>query len=354
MILVSEDDLSDLRNRLQATRWPQPWPGTGDLSWTAGTPAGELRRLAEYWADGYDWPFHEAAINALPWHSAVIDAVPVRYLRFEARRSGALPLLLTNGWPSSFYELVGLARRLSETFTVIVPCLPGFPGAPVTAVSMPTHELWHRLMSEHLGFAHYGAHGGDLGAGTTARLAQAHPSAVTGIHVMSVADPVHYDLDSLTDEERAYLAEVAAWFSAEGAYEHQQMTRPTTLSYGLSDSPVGLLGWLLEKYHAWGAGFDDDAILTQASLYWHTNTIATSFRPYWDYAEGRTERVLRVDVPTAVAVFPGDLTQPPRSWAERSYNVVRYTRMPRGGHFSPHDEPDLLAADLTEFFADLA
>ncbi len=165
---------------------------------------------------------------------------------------------------------------------------------------------------------------------------------------------MRYDLDSLSDEERTYLAEVAAWFSAEGAYEHQQMTRPTTLSYGLSDSPVGLLGWLLEKYHAWGARFDDDAILTQASLYWHTNTIATSFRPYWDYAEGRTERVLRVDVPTAVAVFPGDLTQPPRSWAERSYNVVRYTRMPRGGHFSPHDEPDLLAADLTEFFADLA
>lgn len=146
---------------------------------------------------------------------------------------------------------------------------------------------------------------------------------------------------------------MARWFADEGAYEHQQMTRPTTLSYGLSDSPIGLLAWLLEKYHAWDSAFSDDEILTQASLYWHTGTIATSFRPYWEFGQGMAEQVRRVETPTAIAVFPNDLSQPPRSWAQRTYNVVRYTRMPRGGHFAPHQEAELLAADVRTFFESL-
>ena len=383
MITVADAELAELRNRLAATRWPQPYPGTAPGDWTGGTAADELRRLVSYWAAGYDWRRHEAAINALPWAAADLAGAgqPVYYLRFDAEPAQdeaagtrpALPLILTNGWPSSFLELVGLARRLSTpsrwggdpggAFTVVVPCLPGFPFSPQPPAlpgPVPTHELWHRLMQDELGFTRYGAHGGDLGAGTTSLLAQAHPEAVAGIHLMSVADPAAYDPATLTAAERDYLGQVAGWFAADGAYEHQQMTRPITLSYGLADSPAGLLAWMVEKYEAWSdhggdlsSVFSDDDILTQASLYWHTNCIATSFRPYYEYARGLTERVSRVDVPTAVAVFPKDLSQPPRSWAERTYHVVRYTEMPRGGHFAPHEQPELLAADLAAFFGPL-
>ena len=370
LISVADDDLDDLRGRLRRTRWPAGWPGAG--GWDAGTDPRELRRLADYWAAGYDWRKHEAEINALPSRFADIDGTPVHYLRFDAERPGALPIILTHGWPSSVLELAGLAQRLAEpsrhggdaadAFTVIVPSLPGYAFSPQRPVlgggeNGQTHELWHRLMRGVLGFERYAAHGGDLGAGISSRLAGAHPEAVAGVHLLAVAFPPRYDADSLTADERAYLDSVAAWTAEEGGYQHEQSTRPLTLSYGLTDSPAGLLAWITEKYRAWSdcggdlpARFSDYFVLTQASLYWFTNSIGTSFRPYYEYQRGLTDRVERVTVPTAVAVFPADLTQPPREWAERVYNVTRYTRMPRGGHFAAHEEPELLAADITEFF----
>ena len=373
MLRVPDGDLEELRSRLRGTRWPRPWPaGTGD-DWEAGATASELRRLADYWAGGYDWRAAEAAINALPGRTASVDGTEVFYLRFDAETPGALPIVLTHGWPSTFLELTELARRLAapsryggqagDAFTVIVPALPGFPLSPQRPSlpsATPTYELWHQLMNDELGFARYAAHGGDLGAGVTSLLGQEHPEAVAGIHLLAVADPPGYDPDAVTPEERGYLDAVAAWFADDGGYEHEQMTRPLTLSFGLSDSPVGLLSWLTEKYRAWSdcdgdlaKRFSDDFILTQASLYWFANAISTSFRPYYEYARRLTPRVRKVSVPTAVAVFPKDLSQPPRSWAERTYHVTRYTVMPRGGHFAAHEEPDLLAADLAEFFRPL-
>jgi pimeloyl-ACP methyl ester carboxylesterase len=365
VIAVADAELDELRARLRSTRWGGLWPVDG---WEAGVDAAELRRLVDYWAGGYDWRSQEADINALPSYFAEIGGTPVHYLRFDGERGDALPIVLTNGWPSSFLELVTLARRLAapsqyggdaaDAFTVIVPSLPGFafsPQRPELADSLQTHEIWHRLMSDELGFTRYAAHGGDLGAGITSRLGEAHPEALVGIHLMAVASPVSYE--AVTAEEQAYLDSVAKWSADEGGYQHEQSTRPLTLSYGLSDSPVGLLAWIVEKYRAWSdcggdlsSRFSDDFLLTQASLYWFTNTISTSFRPYYEYAQGLTRRVERVTVPTAVALFPADLTQPPRSWAERLYNVTRYTRMPRGGHFAAYEEPELLAQDLTQFF----
>ena len=366
-IQVSEAELDDLQQRLRRTRWPTPWPLPG---WDAGTDATELRRLVEYWSSDYDWRVHEAAINALPSYIAHIEGIPLHFLKFDGEGPNARPIVLTHGWPSSFLELTDLARRLatpsqhggdeSDAFTVVVPSLPGFALSP-QQVSLPgtlsTHEIWHRLMHDTLGFERYAAHGGDLGAGITSRLAEAHPESLIGIHLLAVGNPIDLDLSGVTQEEQAYLDAVAAWFAEEGAYEHQQMTRPVTLSYGLSDSPAGLLGWILEKYRAWSdcAGelssrFSDDFLLTQASLYWFTNTISTSFRPYYEFHRHFTQPVRRVTVPTAVAVFPADLSQPPRSWAERTHNVTRYTRMSRGGHFAAHEEPELLGEDLTEFF----
>jgi pimeloyl-ACP methyl ester carboxylesterase len=245
----------------------------------------------------------------------------------------------------------------------VVPSLPGFgftPQQETVPGVLPTHELWHRLMREGLGFTRYAAHGGDLGAGVTARLAHAHPESVLGIHVLAVAPPAHVDPASLTDDERTHLEEIGAWQAQEGGYQHQQATRPLTLAHGLSDSPVGLLAWLLEKYHLWSdhrqgrpATLDDDVVLTQVSLYWFTNTIATSFRPYWEFAQGVLPPLGRVRVPTTVALFPADLTHPPRSWAERTYDVQRWTPMPRGGHFAALEEPALLGEDITEFFRGL-
>lgn len=369
VIAVPDADLDDLRSRLRRTRWPDPWPAPG---WSAGTDPAELRRLTAYWADGYDWRTHEAAINALPSHFADIDGTSLHYLRFDGERPEALPIVLTHGWPSTVLELVDLARRLSapsqyggdptDAFTVIVPSLPGFAFSPQrpTLEAEQTHELWHHLMHDELGFTRYAAHGGDLGAGISARLAEAHPEALVGIHVLAVAAPTEYDPASLTPQERAHLDSITAWSTEEGGYQHQQSTRPITLSYSLTDSPTGLLAWIVEKYRAWSdcggdlsSRFSDDFVLTQASLYWLTNTIGTSFRPYYEYNRGLTRRVERVDVPTALALFPADLAHPPRTWAERTYNLTRYTAMPRGGHFAAHEEPALLADDLTDFFRPL-
>lgn len=367
VITVSDADLHDLRARLRVTRWAEPWPVGG---WEAGTDVAELRRLVTFWADGYDWRAHESAINALPSHHADLDGTPVHYLRYDGEHPGALPIVLTHGWPSSFLELTVLAERLAtpsryggkaeDAFTVIVPSLPGFafsPQRPTLSTADQTHDLWHRLMHDELGFRRYAAHGGDLGAGITSRLAEAHPEAVVGIHLLAAAAPAEYDPAGLTPEERTYLASVAAWQAEEGGYMHQQNTRPLTLAPALADSPAGLLAWIVEKYRAWSdcegdlsARFSDDFVLTQASLYWFTNTISTSFRPYYEYAHHLTRRVRRVDVPTALALFPADLSRPPRSWAERTYNLTRYTDMPRGGHFAAHEEPELLAHDITEFF----
>jgi pimeloyl-ACP methyl ester carboxylesterase len=332
-----------------------------------------LQRLVEYWCTDFDWRTQEAAINALPSAVADIGGTAVHFLRYEGEHPDALPIVLTHGWPSSFLELSDFAARLAapsrhggdprDAFTVIVPSLPGFgfsPQRPSLPADVPTHEIWHRLMRDELGFERYGAHGGDLGAGVSSLLAEAHPEAVVGVHLLAVADPVDLDPATVTDEEQAYRDALAKWFAEDGGYEHEQMTRPVTLSYGLADSPVGLLAWIVEKYREWSdcegelsRTFSDDFVLTQASLYWFTNTISTSFRPYYEYAGHYTRRVRHVAVPTAVAVFPKDLVQPPRSWAERTYNVIRYTRMPRGGHFAAHEQPELLAQDLTAFFQSL-
>ncbi|HEX6448913.1 MAG TPA: epoxide hydrolase [Trebonia sp.] len=291
---VPDADLDELRSRLRRTRWPEPWPpqdaGSG---WEAGTDSGELRRLVTYWADEYDWRLQEAAINALPGQVASPDGTDVFYLRFDPEVPGALPIVLTHGWPSSFLELVPLARRLSapsrhggqpaDAFTVIVPALPGYPLSPQQPAlpPAPTHELWHRLMHDELGFARYAAHGGDLGAGVTSRLGQAHPEAVAGIHLLAVADPAGYDPATVTPAEREYLDAVAAWYADGGGYAHEQRTRPRTLSFGLSDSPAGLLAWIVEKYREWSdcdgdlsRRFSDDFVLTQASLYWFANAIS--------------------------------------------------------------------------------
>ncbi|MHA6694940.1 epoxide hydrolase family protein [Homoserinimonas sp. A520] len=364
LISVHQRDVDELQNRIFTTKWPQSWPVE---PWTAGSDVEEVRRLADYWGDGYDWRVHEAQINALPSYVAEFEGQKVHFLRFDAEDQDAPAVVLTNGWPSTFFEMVELARRLSSpstygetgpSFTAVVPSLPGFTFSDASATSpprIPTHELWHRLMLG-LGFNQYFAHGGDLGNGITSRLAAGHPEALIGIHVMSVGMPREWDEASLADEERAHLARIEVWNREEGAYMHQHRTRPLSLAFGLSDSPVGLLAWILEKYRTWSDrssgqafGLTDDFLLTQASLYWFTNTIGTSFRPYYEALSPHEY----VTVPTALALFPADLQQPPRAWAERSHNVRRYTKLAAGGHFAPIEQSAILSDDIRAFFTEL-
>jgi pimeloyl-ACP methyl ester carboxylesterase len=360
-IAVPDGDVADLRRRLAVTRWPQPIPGCE--TWELGTEETTLRRLAGRWGDGYDWRAAERALNELPHFVVDLDGADVHYVHLRGSGDAPFPLVLTHGWPGSFFELIRVARLLAaRSFDVVVPSLPGFGFSaqrPERTDPWSTPELWHCLMTKILGYERYGAHGGDLGAGVSTRLAARHPEAVAGVHLTAVAPPELDDDAVLSEAEREYVEHVAQWNRDEGAYMHQQQTRPVTLAYGLSDSPVGLLGWLVEKYRAWSdshgdlrSRFADDDVLTWASLYWYTNAIAPSFRPYND-AYATPARTPEVTVPTAVAVFPGDLSQPPREWAERRYAVQRYTVMPRGGHFAAWEEPDLLAEDVATFFDEL-
>ena len=252
---VPREDLDDLRDRLARTRWPRAWPGDGHEAAQDDGPV--LRRLVTRWATGDDWEAQQAAINALPSYTADVDGTPVHFLLYPGESPDSLPPVVTHGWPSSFVEMPRLADRLAnpsrygrdprQSFTVVVPSLPGFglsPQRPELPARTSTHELWHALLHEVLGFERYGAHGGDLGAGVTSLLAQEHPASVIGAHVLAVADPADTDPTTLTAEERAYLDEARAWFAEAGGYEHEQMTRPLTLAHGLSDSPAGLLAWI--------------------------------------------------------------------------------------------------------------
>lgn len=368
---VAAHDFEDLRSRLRRSRWPSPFPVE---PWAAGTDRGVLERLVTYWADGFDWPDQVAHLNALDHRIVDLDGALVHFVYFAPEQpTHELPLILTHGWPSTFLELVALAQRLatpsrfarpsSGARAVIVPSLPGFGFSPPRSTlwaEPPTHELWHQVMTGAMGYPRYGAHGGDLGAGITTRLAVAHPEAVVGVHLLAPAWPDVIDEATFTEQEREFLRVDAAWDEEEGAYAHLQSTRPVTLSYGLADSPIGLLAWMLEKYRSWSdcdgdvsRRFSDDFILTQATIYWVTNTIASSFRPYYEYRLGRTP-FGPVEVPAGFAQFPRDLGTPPRSWLERSYRVERHTLMPRGGHFAAHEEPDLLAADIAAFFAEVS
>jgi pimeloyl-ACP methyl ester carboxylesterase len=353
-IAVPDEDLVDLQERLARARWPRRWP---EQPWAAGTDQQTLERLMDYWAEGFDWRAQEARLNAEPQRVVSLGGQRIHFLHLTADSPTGLPLILTNGWPSTFAEMIPLAHLLADLgHDVVVPSLPGFTFSSQAAAAppaTPTHELWHRLMAV-LGYERYVAHGGDLGAGITSRLGAAHPEAVAGIHLMAIMQAA--DRSDLTPAEEAYLDGIEKWIEEEGAYQHQQQTRPLTVAYGLSDSPLGLLSWIVEKYRAWsdcdgdiGTRWSDDDILLQASLYWFTNTVGTSFRPYFDYRAHPLPRAVMGAVPTAVAAFPHDLAVPPREFADRTYNVVRYTRFERGGHFAPHEEPGLLARDIHEF-----
>ena len=369
---IKEDVLTDLRERLKRTRWPDEIPESG---WDYGSNLAYVKELVDYWIEEFDWRKQEEAINGYSQYIAEVDGLDVHYIHERGKGPDPLPLLLIHGWPGSIVEFLDFIPLLTDpaahggderdSFDVVAPSLPGYgfsekPAVPGMGVNGMA-DVFAKLMSQ-IGYESYVAQGGDWGASISSRVGFSHSDKVKAIHINMILGGSPYlgpGSRPLSDAERQYIQEIGQWERDEGAYGHIQGTKPQTLAYGLNDSPAGLAAWIVEKWRSWSdcggdieSVYTKDQILTNVTLYWVTETINASMRIYyetrkdrWRLGQGR-----RIEVPTAVAVFPEELDRPVREWAERMYNVLRWTEFPRGGHFAAMEEPHALVADMREFF----
>jgi len=361
--------LDDLRRRLRATRWPD---APADAGWSLGTDVDYLRELVAYWADEFDWPAQEAALWRHPRLRVEVGGLGIHVVHARGAGPDPLPIVLSHGWPDSswrYQKVVGLLADPgahggdpADAFDVVVPDLPGFgwsdPPAGPPLDSIAVAGLWAQLMTA-LGYDRFVAAGGDLGSHVSRYLALDHPDRVAAVHRTDAGLPVFGgDAALLTDEERAWFAEVAAWGAAEGAYGAIHRTKPQTAAFGLTDSPVGLAAWIVEKLRSWSdcggdveRAFTKDEILTNVTQYWLAGTIGSSMRMYSANAAIAPEQLARrVEVPSGFSIFGGDVVRPPRAWGERTANVVRWAEPPKGGHFAPFEEPESYAQELRDFF----
>ncbi|HEU4837672.1 MAG TPA: epoxide hydrolase [Pyrinomonadaceae bacterium] len=375
-IHIEPQILSDLQERIRQTRWPDQAPGA---PWEQGADLEYLRQLLDYWADEFDWQTQERKLNAFIQFRAEIDGVQIHFVHERARNGHGVPLILTHGWPSTFVELLPLVPLLTDphargidgpAFDVIIPSLPGYGFSERPRRTGVNYQyvagLWHRLM-RGLGYDRYGAQGGDFGAGITTFMALENPKPMIGIHLsnLEIAPYTGAGARQLSAAEKIYRERNEEFWREEYGYKAIQSTKPQTLGYALNDSPAGLAAWILEKWRSWSDSrgnlnerISRDFLLTTVTLYWVTQTITSSMRDYFDNDNKRFRITLGreafVSVPTGIAVFAKNFVDegtPPREWAERLYNVRRWTPMPRGGHFAAVEEPELLARDIAAFFA---
>ncbi|MDR6971239.1 epoxide hydrolase [Leifsonia shinshuensis] len=354
---VPQPVLDDLRHRLEVAILPEQTPGP---DWSNGIPPHVLAGLVDRWRDGYDWRAFERRLDRYDQWMLDLDGCAVHVVRAPARApSGALPIVLTHGWPYSFASMLDLADLLSEERDVVIPSLPGYGYSaplPEPYSSFGTARRWHALMTRELGYDRYLTYGEDVGAGVSDWLAASSPESVAGI----VASHASFSGRSrpgveLTDEERTFLASVAS--PAESGYAHEQGTRPDTLAAALIDSPSGLLAWIVEKVAAWSDGdalerFDVDDVLTNVTLYWVTRSIGTSFRPYRESPDDDELHPV-ITVPASILVQRHEAAYP-RSLAEKSYADIRsFNRLERGGHFTAWEAPDAIAAAVRDLEARL-
>ena len=371
---VADSAIDDLRERLLRSRFPDQAPGE---PWAYGTDVDYLKQLVEYWHGHFDWRAQEARLNAFAQFKVPLHGIDLHYLHVEGEGPNPTPLLLSHGWPGSVFEFLDLIPRLTDparfggdpadAFTVIAPSLPGYglsfrPGQARFGVE-EIADCFAELMTDVLGYDRFAAQGGDWGAFVTSRLGMAHADRLIGIHLNFLAvrrDPKM--LSNPSAEEQRFLDELGVWLKEETGYQSIQGTRPQTLAFGLSDSPMGLAAWIVEKFRAWSdcggdveRVFTKDELLANISFYWFTGTIGASFWPYyarlhrpWPIAEGG------VNVPTGYAAFPCEILRPPRSVAEKVYTDIRcWTPMPKGGHFAAMEQPEALAREIVEFFRPL-
>ena len=356
--------VDDLNRRLESSRWAD----AVSSDWSYGMARDFLQALVRYWAREYRWDQRRAVLNRLPHYKATLDGYGLHYLHFRSERGEGTPLLLMNGWPSSFTEYQRLAPRLAQGeggFDVVVPTHPGFgfSDRPTDPYQVEPADLYPKLMTA-LGYDRFLASGTDIGSGVATRIALHHPDRVIGLHVSAVAaKPPAPGAAAATAEERAYQARAQAWDRDEGGYQAIQSSRPQTLAFGLADSPVGLASWIVEKFRNWSdcggdvlSVFPYEALIDNLMVYWTTNTIASSVRYYYEASRLRPPLLAGdfVSVPTAVTMWPHDLAIAPRAAAERLYNVRRYTAPSRGGHFPAWEAAELYEHELRQFAATLA
>jgi pimeloyl-ACP methyl ester carboxylesterase len=372
-IAVPDSVLEDLQRRLQTARWPDSIEAAG---WDYGTNIEYLKELVAYWRTKFDWRVQERALNRFSQFRADVDGFGLHFIYERGKGPAPLPILLSHGWPDSIARMQKLIPRLTDpaahggdardSFDVVVPSLPGFGfsdrpstrGFSVTRIA----ELFAKLMHDELGYARYAAHGGDWGSAITERLASQTPEQLIGIHLTDIpfwrlaAIPAK-DLDPSIEK---FLQAGRRWSRSEGAYGSIQATKPQTLAFGLNDSPVGLAGWIVEKFYSWSdcggdieRCFTKDELLTNVMIYWATQTIHSACRTYYESQRDLPQKAVRIEVPTGVAIFPKDLVNAPRECGELLFDIQRWQEMPRGGHFAALEQPDLLAAELREFFRPL-
>jgi pimeloyl-ACP methyl ester carboxylesterase len=370
---VPQADLDDLRDRLRRTRWPDELPGVG---WTRGVPLAYLKELAAYWADGYDWRKQEARLNQLPQFTTTIDGQNIHFLHVPSPEPDALPLLLTHGWPGSIVEFLNIIGPLTDprahggdpadAFHLVIPSIPGYGfSGPTRETGWTTNRVaraWAELMAR-LGYARYGAQGGDWGAFISPELGRIDPDRVVGVHLNAATmgfipfGPVDPEqLASFTDAEKARLERLATSTAGPGnGYFEVQATRPQTLAYALTDSPVGQLAWIMEKFKEWTHAaevpedaVDRDQLLTNVMLYWLTQTANSAARLYYENLHAGSFGQPPGTTPTGVAVFAEDYAI--RCYGERGNNIVHWTEFDRGGHFAAMEAPDLLVGDVRTFF----
>jgi pimeloyl-ACP methyl ester carboxylesterase len=363
---VPDAALDDLRDRLRRTRWPDR---ETVADWSQGAPLGYVRDLCAYWADGYDWRAREPVLNAWPHYRTTIDGLGLHFLYVRSPSAGAMPLLLTHGWPGSYVEFLEVIRTLTDpaaygadpkdAFDVVIPSLPGYgwsdhpteAGWGIERIA----DVWAELMSR-LGYSRYGAQGGDWGAAVTTCLAQQHPDALAGIHLNLIRGRPPKGQTEFDEAEQRAIASGAHYQEWDSGYSLQQTTRPQTLGYALADSPAGQCAWILEKFWSWSdcdgdpvGAFGADRLLDNITLYWLSQTATSSARLYWE--SFRTRRSGKVDVPVGASMFPKEILQVPRHWAEQAYPTLVYWNEPeRGGHFAAFEQPEIFVDEVRNFF----
>lgn len=350
---IPQADVDDLHDRLDRVRWPDELPGVG---WDLGIPLERTRELATYWREKFDWRGQEAALNSCPQYVTKIDGQNVHFLHVRSANRGALPLVLTHGWPGSVLEFLDVIEPLSADFHLVIPSIPGFGfSGPTQSKGWDIYRIaraWAVLMEE-LGYQRYGAHGGDWGSGISRALGAVAPAHVVGVHLTYlVTPPPSGGEPPLSPGEAARLAKIKQLQARQPAYQALHATRPQTISYALTDSPTGLLAWIAEKFTEWAdprSAITLDQILADISIYWFTATAGSSAR----LANESPRGMVPCPVPMGVVVLPYDILQSVRSLAEQDYDIVHWTEFDRGGHFAGLEVPDLLAADIRDFFREL-
>ena len=363
-ISIPETDINDLKQRLSQTRWPE-----AELvdDWSQGVPLSYLQDLAAEWGSSYDWRTCEHWINSQGLQTLRIGNQDVAFLHIRSDKPNAKPLLLSHGWPGSILEFRELIPRLSQgtdgeqTFHLVIPCLPGFgfSGKPQqTGTGVATIAYLFDQLMKALGYAEYFAHGGDWGSIITQTLPLLPDSGVQGIHItMPVVQPDPATMSELTDEENDALAAGAHYVRWDSGYSTQQASRPQTIGYALTDSPIGQLAWIVEKFWSWtdcerdGVSLPEHAvdritILDTVSLYWFSATAASSARLYWESFHP-TEELPIVNAPTGVSLFPKEIFKASRRWVEQRFpNVTYWNSLDAGGHFAALEQPDTLAQEI--------